>query len=106
VGAAKIVYELEQFLEVPQLQSVSLVSSNAGNIRSFGRRLREAARSRLLSALRERNQAAVADCLQIFFNLDSLPEIILLAVDNVVKSAADISMVRCIFLNILAIVCF
>lgn len=93
VAAAKILYELEQFLDIPQLHAVSLVSSNASTIRAFGRRLRDAARTRLLSALRERNQAAVADCLQIFFNLDSLPEIVLLAVDNVVKSAADISMV-------------
>ncbi len=93
VAAAKILFELEQFLNVPSLQAVQLVSSNANAIRLFGRRLREAARGRLISALRDRNQAAVADCLQIFFNLESLPEIVLVAVDHVVKAAADISVV-------------
>jgi hypothetical protein len=49
------------------------------------------AQERLLLALRERNQATVAACLQIYFNLQSLPEIVLLAVDHTVRQTVELS---------------
>lgn len=90
-SAAKTLHELEQLIKVPQLQAVHMVVQHAPSIRTFGEQLREASKERLLVALRDRNQAVVADCLQIFFNLQSLPEIVVLAVDNAVRATSDIS---------------
>lgn len=90
-SAAKTLYELEQLIVVPELQAVEMVTGHAASIRTFGTQLRQASKERLLVGLRDRNQAVVADCLQIFFNLHSLPEIVLLAVDNAVRATADVS---------------
>jgi hypothetical protein len=64
-SAAKTLHELEQLIEIPQLQQVQLVVDHTSSIRAFGKQLREAAKDRLLVALRDRNQATVADCLQV-----------------------------------------
>jgi hypothetical protein len=44
-----------------------------------------------LSALADRNQAYVAASLQVFFNLQSLPEVVLLAIDATVKETAELT---------------
>jgi hypothetical protein len=64
-SAAKTLYELEQLVEAPQLQQVQMVVDHTPSIRAFGKQLREASKTRLFIALRDRNQAAVADCLQV-----------------------------------------
>lgn len=90
-SAARTLHELEQLVAAPSLQGLEMVSAHAFGIRTFGSQLREASKERLLVGLRDRNQAVVADCLQIFFNLHSLPEIVLLAVDSAVRATVDIS---------------
>ena len=90
-SAAKILHELEQLISITELQSIDIVAEHAASIRTFGKQLREASKERLLAGLKDRNQAVVADCLQIFFNLNSLPEIVLLAIDTAVRSTSDVS---------------
>lgn len=89
--AAKTLYELECLLETPSLMTVEYVVKYVPGIRQFGEQIREKAQERLLSALKERNQATVAASLQIFFNLKSLPQIVLLAIDTTVKHTVDLS---------------
>lgn len=88
---AKYVNELEGLLNQPSLQNITIVMDQTSPIRSFGLQLRQVAQERLLVALRERNQATMAGCLQIFFNLQSLPEILLLAIDSTVRFAVELS---------------
>jgi len=67
------------------------VSSQSQVIRNYGQQLRGIAQERLLIALKERGQATVAACLQIFFNLNSLPEILLVAIDSTVTQTSQLS---------------
>jgi hypothetical protein len=90
-SAAKTLHELEALIAIPSLLAIEMVAGHAGSIRAFGQQLREASKERLLAGLRDRNQAVVADCLQIFFNLHSLPEVVLLAIDTAVRATADVS---------------
>jgi hypothetical protein len=89
--AAKILSELESLIIIPSLLEISLVSIHVNDIKNFGIQLREKAQEMLLIALKERNQASIATSLQVFFNLQSLPEIILLAIDLTIKSTVEIS---------------
>lgn len=89
--AAKLVNELEGLIKNPVLQKLSLVSDCNAGIHQLGQQLRKSAQESLLIALTERSQASIAACLQIFFHLQSLPEVLLLAVDTTVKSAVDLS---------------
>lgn len=88
---AKYVNELEGLLNQPALQNIAIVMEQVSPVRSFGLQLRQVAQERLLVALRERNQATMAGCLQIFFNLQSLPEVLLLAIDSTVRFAVELS---------------
>lgn len=89
--AAKTINELEALLDLPALAEISMVAEHAPRIRQFGQQLRRRAQDRLLAALKERDQASVASSLQVFFNLQSLPEVILLAIDATVRQTVDIS---------------
>ena len=89
--AAKTINELESLLDLPALAEIKMVSEHASRIRQFGQQLRRRAQERLLLALQERDQASVASSLQVFFNLQSLPEIILLAIDATVRHTVEIS---------------
>lgn len=90
-AAAKVVAELEKLLTIPNIQGIALVQQNVATIKSFGSNIRMLAQTKLLEATAEKNQAAMAHYLQVFFNLDSLPEILLLTVDQTVRLAADAS---------------
>lgn len=90
-SAAKVVAELEKLLTIPNIQGIQLVQQNVATIKSFGSNIRMLAQTKLLEATAEKNQAAMAHYLQVFFNLDSLPEILLLTVDQTVRLAADAS---------------
>lgn len=90
-SAAKVVAELEKLLTIPNIQGIQLVQQNVATIKSFGSNIRMLAQAKLLEATAEKNQAAMAHYLQVFFNLDSLPEILLLTVDQTVRLAADAS---------------
>ena len=92
-SAAKSLHELEGVLAIPALLEVAFVAQQVKAIQEFGRQLRQLAQEKLLSALREKNQAYVAASLQVFFNLQSLPEIVLLAIDTTVKQTVEISRV-------------
>ena len=46
----------------------------------------DTAQEQLIVTSKDRNQAAVATSLQVFFNLNCLPEIVLLAIDSTIRS--------------------
>lgn len=89
--AAKTVSELESLLDLPALSEIKFVTEHAASIREFGQQLRRRSQERLLSSLKERDQASVASSLQVFFNLQSLPEIVVLAIDATVRHTVEIS---------------
>lgn len=68
------------------LHDISFVVKQVPGIQRFGQQLRRTAQEKLVATLKERNQAAVATSLQVFYNLNCLPEIILLAIDFTVRS--------------------
>lgn len=71
-----------------------MIRSSAAAIKQFASSIRVLAQNRLLEAAAEKNQAAMANYLQVFYNLDSLPEIVMMAIDQNVKltleSARDV----------------
>ncbi len=92
---------LEKLLQSPRLLEVQLVSDCALSIKTFGKDIRILAQDRLLKAISEKNQASIASSLQVFYNLESLPEVILLAIDSAVhrtvensRSALDIESIQ------------
>lgn len=88
-SAAKTVSELEKLLLNPSLVEVKLVGACAEEIKAFGQGVRLKAQEKLLGAIAEKNQAAIANSLQVFYNLDSLAEILLLVIDVTVKSTVE-----------------
>lgn len=100
-NVARTVSELEKLLQNPRLLEVQQVSDCAHGIKSFGKDIRVLAQDRLLKAITEKNQASIASSLQVFYNLESLPEVILLAIDSAVhrtvessRSALDIESIQ------------
>ena len=88
-NAAKTVSELEKLLTNPPLVEIKLVADCASQVKAFGKNIRLLAQDRLLASIQEKNQASIANSLQVFYNLESLPEIILLVVDSTVKRTVD-----------------
>ena len=102
--AAKVLAELESLLvanrcnkdnitkddsntsETCTLQDISFVAKQIPGIQRFGQQLRRTAQEKLIVTLKDRNQAAVATTLQVFYNLNCLPEIVLLAIDSTIRS--------------------
>lgn len=82
---------METLIGYSTLCDIKAVSSSSDYIRSIGRQLRESAQTRFLSSIKDRSQASIAACLQIFFHLQCLPEVLLLAIDHVVKETVDAS---------------
>jgi hypothetical protein len=84
--AAKNVADLEALIAnvVPGFQELELVKQATPQIQRCGARIREIAEAKFLAALGGLNQAAIGSALQVFFNLKSLPEIILRGIDHVV----------------------
>ena len=89
--AAKILFELETLLSLPLLSNIKLVIENSSNIRRFGSQLRQKAQEQLLQSLKDCNRSLVGSSLQIFYNLNSLPEILIYAIDNTVRRAIELS---------------
>ncbi len=90
-SAAKTLSELERLLLNPKLLEIKFVSDCVNTIKQFGTSIRLLAQERLLSAIVDKNQAVIASSLQVFYNLDSLPEIVMLVVDQTVKSTVEAS---------------
>eukprot|EP01034_Spumella_vulgaris_P034218 gene34218-42193_t len=90
-SAAKTLSELERLLLNPKLLEIKFVSDYVGSVKMVGKNIRMLAQERLLSAIVDKNQAAIASSLQVFYNLDSLPEIVLLVVDQTVRSTVEAS---------------
>ena len=88
---ARTINELEVLLKNKEIKDIAVVNSQARTISRIGVSLREIAQNKLLIALKDKDQATMASCLQLFFNLQSLPEILLLAVDTAVKGMVDVS---------------
>lgn len=83
-NAAKLISELENLSTNPKLLEIQMISKSITSIKLFGQSLRLLAQDRLLEAIKDKNQAAIANSLQVFYNLDSLPEITLMVIDNMV----------------------
>ena len=81
--------ELEKLLTNAPLVEIKLVADCASQVKAFGKNIRLLAQDRLLASIQEKNQASIANSLQVFYNLESLPEIILLVVDSTVKRTVD-----------------
>ena len=81
---AKLVSELEGLIALHHLNNVDYLRERKDGVLQFGLDLRQMAEERLLQALKESDQASAASCLQIFFNLGTLPRTLLFAVDAVI----------------------
>lgn len=81
--------ELEKLLTNAPLLEIKMVADCASQVKAFGKNIRLLAQDRLLAAIQEKNQASIANSLQVFYNLESLPEIILLVVDSTVKRTVE-----------------
>lgn len=90
-SAAKYLNELESLLTEKSLVEVTIVKEQITFIKKFGVSLRTQAQEGLIVALKDRNQANVGAALQIFFNLQSLSEIIMYALDAIIKQIVDAS---------------
>ena len=58
---------------------------------AFGNRLRSLAQNRLFAALIEKDQVSIAACLQVFFNLNSLLEILMVCIDWCISRTGDVT---------------
>eukprot|EP00981_Chlorochromonas_danica_P014289 scaffold7730_cov173-Ochromonas_danica.AAC.4 len=83
--AAKTISELEKLLSQPQLLEIQIIQRAAPSIKSFASHIRILAQEKLIEAIKEKNQAAMANYLQVFYNLDSLPEVIIAVIDQMTK---------------------
>lgn len=90
-SAAKTLNELEKLLINPKLMEIKFVNDSSTNIKLFGKNIRLLAQDRLLSSITEKNQASIASSLQVFYNLQCLPEIVMMVIDISVKKTADLS---------------
>eukprot|EP01038_Epipyxis_sp_PR26KG_P011157 gene11157-14969_t len=90
-AAAKTLSELEKILKNQRLLEIKFVAENVTNIKLFGQNLRLLAQDRLLQAIADKNQASIASSLQVFYNLESLPEVILMVIDHIVKQTVELS---------------
>ena len=92
--AARSVHELETLLfneEDTALSKVSIVALEIPKLKKIGGALRACAKEKMLTALKERNQASLGAALQVFFNLGTLDEMILLAIDYIVTESIKFS---------------
>jgi hypothetical protein len=88
---AKLVNELEGLLANDDLHKLAYLTTRDKSIVKFGSALRLIAKQKLLQALKDSDQAGTASCLQIFFNLQSLPDTIVYAVDAHIHQAVELS---------------
>ena len=70
---------------------IKFVNDSSTNIKLFGKNIRLLAQDRLLSSITDKNQASIASSLQVFYNLQCLPEIVMMVIDISVKKTADLS---------------
>lgn len=89
VNFAKIVFELESLVNSKCLDGINYVSENSIVILLFSKELRFNCREKLITAVEEKNQTNISNCLQIFFNLQTLPEAMLMVMDNKLKAAVE-----------------
>jgi hypothetical protein len=89
-AAARVLGDLESLMTLPRLASVKCVAESAGAIKALGQYVRSSSQAVLLTALRDQDQATLSSALQVFFHLRMLPEVTLLAVDDLVRLVAEL----------------
>ena len=89
-SASRQVAELEALMAQPRLTGITIVSESVEELRAFASYLRAASQTVLLSSLQDQDQASLTSALQVFFQLGSLPEAVLLAIDHTVRLVADV----------------
>ena len=73
------------------LMNITTVKQNKHHVSAFGNRLRSLAQNRLFAALIEKDQVSIAACLQVFFNLNSLLEILMVCIDWCINRTGDVT---------------
>ncbi|KAL0486202.1 oligomeric Golgi complex subunit 5 [Acrasis kona] len=74
--AALPLFELEEMLRDQDLQGIDVVQSEVAFIKKTGSGLRSASKQQLTQAIQTRNQSQIGSSLQVFFNLESLQQVV------------------------------
>lgn len=89
--AAKMISDLEALINIPHLLEIDIVAKEADKIRNLREQVWHKAHELMLSSLKQCNQAVISASLQVFFNLNLLPEILIVLIDTTVKNALSSS---------------
>ena len=91
-NAAKIINDLERLIENnPKLLEINIISNSIVNIKKFSTNLKLLTQEKFLIAIDDKNQVNIANCLQVFYNFQSLPEIILFIIDYLIKNTIELT---------------
>jgi len=89
--AAKMISDLESLINIPHLLEIDIVAEHADKIRNLREQVWHKAHDLILTSLKQCNQAVISASLQVFFNLNLLPEILIVIIDTTVKNALSAS---------------
>jgi hypothetical protein len=89
--AARTIAELEKLLSNPKLLEIKFVANSVNEIKTFANNIRLLSQTNLFHAIDEKNQLEISNYLQVFYNLEMLPEINLLIIDHLVKKTMESS---------------
>lgn len=89
--AAKMISDLESLINIPHLLEIDIVAEHADKIRNLREQVWHKAHDLILTSLKQCNQAVISASLQVFFNLNLLPEILIVIIDTTVKNALSTS---------------
>jgi hypothetical protein len=90
-NAARTIAELEKLLSNPKLLEIKFVNNSVNEIKTFGNNIRLLSQTNLFQAIEEKNQLEISNYMQVFYNLEILPEINLLIIDHLVKKTIESS---------------
>jgi hypothetical protein len=91
-NAAKIINDLERLIEInPKLLEINVISNSIVNIKKFSTNLKLLTQEKFVIAIDDKNQVNIANCLQVFYNFQSLPEIILFIIDYLIKNTIELT---------------
>jgi hypothetical protein len=88
--AALPLFELETMIQTDDLTGIDLVDAEMPFIKRSGSELRQQSQQMLITALQDRNQSHIGTCLQTFFHLEALPQIITQLTEHVLTRSHQI----------------
>jgi hypothetical protein len=89
-AASRILNDLEVHMLNPKLSQIVCVVRARPDIERFGQYIRRSAQDILLKSVGDQDQASLSSALQVFFHLQALPDIVLLALDHTVRLVCDL----------------